>query len=60
MEQIEDFIKHISESEPRSQAYISISNKNMGVMDEISPEAEGEVAVGRGDVRRRPGIWAAP
>jgi hypothetical protein len=35
MEQTEGSIKHISDSGPRSQASISISNKNMEVMDVI-------------------------
>jgi hypothetical protein len=51
MEQTEGSIKHISDSRPRSQANISISNKNMEVMDVISPEAGGDMAVERGEAR---------
>ena len=50
MEQTEGSIKHISDSKPRSQANISISNKNMEVTDVISPEAGGDMAVERGEV----------
>jgi hypothetical protein len=35
MEQTEDSIKHISDSIPRLQANLSISNKNMEVTDVI-------------------------
>jgi hypothetical protein len=51
MEQTEDSIKHISDSRARSQANISISNKNMEVADVIFVRGWGDVAVERGDVR---------
>jgi hypothetical protein len=51
MEQTKGSIKHISDSRPRSQANISISNKNMGVKDVVSRLGlGGDMAVELGDV----------
>jgi len=40
MEQTEGSIKHISDSEPRSQVKFAISNKNIRVKIEFLTEAE--------------------
>jgi cyanophycinase-like exopeptidase len=51
MEQTVDSIKHISDSRARSQANISISNKNMELADVIFARGWDDMAVERGDVR---------